>query len=54
VLQELDRDPQARILIASQSNAAVDHALAGVAKHVDPRSLIRIARATSPKFPLMK
>jgi serine/threonine protein kinase len=49
VLQELDRDPDVRILIASQSNAAVDHALAGVAEHVDPGSLVRIARVSSER-----
>ena len=49
ILQELDRNPESRILIASQSNAALDHALASLAKHESCPSLIRIARETDER-----
>ncbi len=44
VLQEIERNPDARILIASQSNAALDHALAGVAELAPKLKLLRYAR----------
>lgn len=46
VLQILNRDPQARILIASQSNVAVNHALSGIVK-LQPtleENIVRIGR----------
>ena len=46
-LQILRRDPDARILLSSQSNIAVDHALAQIAKAAGetPPAMIRLGRA---------
>jgi superfamily I DNA and/or RNA helicase len=44
VLQELDRNPDCRILLASQSNAALDHALRGIASQGEAIEMVRIAR----------
>jgi len=44
VVQELDRNPDARILIASQSHAALDHALDGLTRTRIAMELVRIAR----------
>ena len=47
VLQILHRDPEARILLASQSNVAVDHAITQIASAMDetPPEMVRIGRA---------
>ena len=45
VIQELRRNPAARILLASQSHAAVDHALARIRKQNADIRLLRVARA---------
>ena len=47
VLQILHRDPEARILLTSQSNVAVDHALTQIAAAADetPLEMVRIGRA---------
>ena len=46
VLQILKHDPEARILLTSQSNVAVDHALAQIAKASigDPPAMVRYGR----------
>ena len=47
VLQILKRQPEARILLTSQSNVAVDHALGQIAKATtgDPPTMVRYGRA---------
>ena len=49
VLQELRRQPGARVLVASQSNAALDHALAGIHELQPDVVLLRVARADGEK-----
>lgn len=49
ILQELDRNPEAHILLASQSHAALDHALEGLAGSRIAMELVRIARATDER-----
>ena len=49
VLQELDRDPNCRILLASQSHAALDHALSGIASQRHAIEMVRIARDDDEK-----
>jgi superfamily I DNA and/or RNA helicase len=49
VVQELDRNLDARILLASQSHAALDHALAGLAGTRIAMELVRIARASDER-----
>ena len=46
VLQILAQDPDARILLSSQSNVAVDHALNQIfqAARAEPPSMIRLGR----------
>lgn len=49
VLQILEKKPKARILLSSQSNVAVDHALTRIAaaaegKHGEPPTMVRIGR----------
>lgn len=44
IVQELDRDPACRILLASQSHAALDHALAALAESKVAIEAVRLAR----------
>ncbi|WP_051417062.1 serine/threonine-protein kinase [Paenibacillus sp. J14] len=44
ILKILEEDPEARILLASQSHVAVDHALANIVKHIGKHKAIRVGR----------
>ena len=44
VAQELRRNPSTRILLTAQTHVAVDHALAGVARHNPDAQIVRIGR----------
>lgn len=44
VLQILQDDPEAKILLTSQSHVAVDHALLNIAKYIGDKKAIRIGR----------
>jgi serine/threonine protein kinase len=43
VAQEIARNPEARVLISSQTNVALDNALVRIIKNVDQRRVIRLA-----------
>lgn len=47
ILQALENDPNARILLASQTHIAIDNAIERLSRIWDSRGLIRIARETS-------
>ncbi|WCN36220.1 serine/threonine-protein kinase [Aneurinibacillus uraniidurans] len=45
VCQIFKEDPQAKVLLSSQSHVAVDHAIQGIAQYLEDKKIIRVGRS---------